>query len=99
MIGGTKEITVLPPNGHTFAKNLLFFSIEIDDNSSDADIIEMIKNHPSNSYKTNLEMRVVKSSAMPNTYFISLPPSVPPSYKQDLNVDDRLAALRADDAL
>jgi hypothetical protein len=98
MIGG-KKITVMPPNGTTFANDLPSFIIEIDDNSSDADIIEMIKNHPSNSYIGTAGMSVNKSSAMPNTFVISLPPSVPPSYKEDLPLDDRLAALRDDDAL
>ena len=93
MIGGTKKITVLPPFGQKFANDLLSFNITIADNASEEDIIQMIKKHPSNSYKNEN----VTKAALDDTYFISPSPSVyNPESVRLARLDADLAALRAD---
>jgi hypothetical protein len=92
MIGGTKKITVFPPFGKTFANYLPSFKINIADNASEEDIKQMIKDHPSNSYKGE---NVAKAAAA-DTYFISPPPAVydPESVAESV----RLAYQAADSA-
>ena len=90
MIGGNKDITVLPPFGKTFANDLRSFNINIADNASEEDIIQMIKDHPYNSY----QKENVAKAALPDTYFISPPPS---DYNTESVTESvRLAHLDAD---